>query len=61
VAFRVTEMEQALADDFSPRAIEPIHLSSENLNEDMHATAEYRAHLVNVMARRATAAALSSE
>ena len=60
VAFRVTEMEQALADDFSPRAIEPIHLSSENLNEDMHATAEYRAHLVNVMARRATAAALSS-
>ena len=54
-------MEQALADDFSPRAIEPIHLSSENLNEDMHATAEYRAHLVNVMARRATAAALSSE
>ena len=50
-------MEQALAADFSPSAIESVAVSDDDLNEDLHASAEYRAHLVTVMARRAVAAA----
>jgi carbon-monoxide dehydrogenase medium subunit len=35
--------------------------SSEGLNSDIHADAEYRAHLIGVMARRAVAAATARE
>ena len=55
--FRVAEMEQALQSDFSPAALEGIQVAADGLNEDLHATAAYRAHLVTVMARRAVAAA----
>jgi len=51
--FRVTEMETALATDFSAEAIRAIGVSADELNTDLHGTAEYRAHLINVMARRA--------
>jgi aerobic carbon-monoxide dehydrogenase medium subunit len=54
--FRVPEMEAALAKSFSPDAIKDIAISDDGLNSDIHASAEYRAHLVNVMARRAVAA-----
>lgn len=57
-AFRVPDMEKALAANFSPEAIAGIAVSERGLNADMHASAEYRAHLVSVMARRAVAAAL---
>ncbi len=51
--FRVAEMEKALDANFSSSAIEGIKISDEDLNSDIHASAEYRAHLVTVMARRA--------
>lgn len=55
--FRVKEMEQALDRKFSPDAVAGISISPDGLNSDIHASAEYRAHLVTVMAKRAVAAA----
>jgi carbon-monoxide dehydrogenase medium subunit len=56
VVFRVPEMEAALAKSFTPDAIKDIAIKDDGLNSDIHASAEYRAHLVNVMARRAVQA-----
>lgn len=55
--FRVTEMEQALAKRWSPESVQSIPVASEDLTSDIHASAEYRAHLVSVLAARAVAAA----
>ena len=55
--FRVPEYESALASNFSPDAIADGVVPAGNLNSDLHADAEYRAHLIGVMARRAVAAA----
>jgi carbon-monoxide dehydrogenase medium subunit len=57
VAFRQKEMEAALAKNFSPEAIKDIKINPDGLNSDIHASSEYRAHLINVMARRAVQAA----
>ena len=57
--FRVPEMEAALARDFSPAAIASIRLDPAELTSDIHASAEYRAHLVTAMAGRAVAEALA--
>src|SRR5580658_10488435 len=54
--FRQKDMEAALTKSFSPDAIKDIAIPDDGLNSDIHASAEYRAHLVNVMARRAVAA-----
>lgn len=56
-AFRVAEFEEALARDFSAAALEGVTFGADNLNSDLHASAEYRAHLVTVMAKRAVIAA----
>ena len=55
--FRVKSFEDALTKDFSAKAIEAIKVSPDGLNSDIHADAVYRAHLINVMARRAVTAA----
>ena len=54
--FRVKEIEKALAGSFSPDAIAGINISPDNINDDNHADAEYRAHLIGIMAKRAVAA-----
>ena len=55
--FRVAAFEEALKKRFSPKSIEGLSVPSSGMNSDIHANAEYRAHLVGVMARRALAAA----
>ncbi len=55
--FRARELENALSADFAPEAVEGVSVSADGLNEDIHASAEYRAHLIKVMAKRAVAAA----
>ena len=50
-------METALAADFSADAVGDIPVLSDDFNNDIHASAEYRAHLVTVMAKRAVAKA----
>jgi carbon-monoxide dehydrogenase medium subunit len=52
-AFRQKDMEAALGKNFSADAIKDVKVSPSNLNSDIHASSEYRAHLVGVMARRA--------
>jgi carbon-monoxide dehydrogenase medium subunit len=55
--FRVKSFEEALKKRFSPKSIEGITVPADGMNTDIHASAEYRAHLVGVLARRALAAA----
>ena len=57
--FRVPSFEQALGSSFSPDAVRSLSVASEGLNDDMHASADYRASLVSVMAARAVSAALA--
>jgi aerobic carbon-monoxide dehydrogenase medium subunit len=51
-------LEAALTDRFTPAAAKAVKISAEGLNSDLHASAEYRAHLINIMAARAVEAAL---
>jgi carbon-monoxide dehydrogenase medium subunit len=55
--FRQGAMEKALAANWSADALAGIVQSADGLNSDIHGSAEYRAHLVTVMAKRAVAAA----
>jgi aerobic carbon-monoxide dehydrogenase medium subunit len=59
VVFRAQQMEAALAKSFTPDAVASIKIGPAGLNSDLHGSAEYRAHLVTVMAKRAVAAAMA--
>lgn len=54
--YRWTEAEQALAGGLDPAALDGLTVDADGLNADIHASAEYRASLVKVMAKRAVAA-----
>ena len=58
VVFRQADMEKALTAKFAPDAVAGIKVKADGLNNDLHASPEYRAHLITVMAKRAVAAAL---
>jgi aerobic carbon-monoxide dehydrogenase medium subunit len=51
--FRVTAFEEALKQRFAAKSLEGLTVPTEGMNSDIHAGAEYRAHLVGVLARRA--------
>lgn len=54
-AFRAGAFEDALRRKFAPESLEGLAVEPDELNDDLHASPEYRAHLVQVMARRAVA------
>ena len=55
--FRVTAFEEALKKRFSPKVLEGLSVPADGMSSDIHGSAEYRAHLIGVLARRAVAAA----
>ncbi|WP_043361604.1 xanthine dehydrogenase family protein subunit M [Belnapia sp. F-4-1] len=55
--FRQADMEKALTANWSPDAVAGVKQPADGLNGDIHGSAEYRAHLVTVMAKRAIDAA----
>ncbi|RFB78971.1 FAD binding domain-containing protein [Methylovirgula sp. 4M-Z18] len=54
--FRAEALEQALSGNFSADALAGANVSSDGLNSDIHADADYRAHLIGVLTKRAVAA-----
>jgi carbon-monoxide dehydrogenase medium subunit len=54
---RATAIESALAKSFTADAAKAVKIPADHLNSDLHGSAEYRAHLVAVLAGRAVAAA----
>src|SRR5579883_2505437 len=56
--FRVASFEEALKKRFAPKSLEGMSIPADGMNSDIHGSAEYRAHLVGVLARRAVAEAI---
>lgn len=57
-AVRLPEAEQLLARRFAPEALADLRVDEDLMAEDLHAGADYRAHLAAVLARRAVQQAL---
>ena len=55
--FRAKALEDALTKTFTADAAKPVKNTAAGLNTDIHGSAEYRAHLISVLAARAVAAA----
>ena len=51
--FRCKKLEDALSGNFSASVIDSVNISSKGFNADIHASAEYRAHIIKVMAKKA--------
>ncbi len=56
-AFRVKALEDKLKNKFAPESCDGVTVPADGLNSDLHGSAEYRAHLIPVLAKRAVAAA----
>lgn len=56
-AYRSKPLESALGKSFTADAARATTISASGLNSDLHASPEYRAHLIPVLAARAVAAA----
>ena len=52
-AFRLESLEEALARRLAPEACDAVTVATQGLNGDLHGSAEYRASLIPVLARRA--------
>lgn len=59
--FRHEGLEAALNADFSPSAVQDVAIDASDLSGDLHASAEYRAHLIKIQTQRAVNAALGKE
>ncbi len=55
--FRAEPFEEALKKRFSHKVLDGVSVPAEGLNSDLHGSAEYRAHLIGVLTRRAVEAA----
>ena len=55
--FRVKAFEEALEKRFAAKSLDGLTVPAEGLSSDIHGSAEYRAHLIGVLARRAVVAA----
>ena len=51
--FRCKKLEDALSGNFSPSVIDSVNILSKGFNADIHASAEYRAHIIKVMTKKA--------
>jgi aerobic carbon-monoxide dehydrogenase medium subunit len=56
--FRHKGLEEALTKSFTPGAAAGVRVSADGLSGDLHASADYRANLIGVMAQRAVERAL---
>ena len=51
--FRSKELESALSSNFSSSAVDNVNIPNKGLNSDIHASSEYRAHIIKVMSKKA--------
>ena len=50
--YRSKQLEEILSRNFSSSTIDGVNISTKELNEDIHASAEYRAHIIKIMAKK---------
>ena len=50
------DLAKALSNNFSSSAVDAVRISSSGMNSDIHASAEYRANMVKVFAKKAVEA-----